>query len=366
MLEVNSIEQVRDFVRGATILGTGGGGDPDEGLRLLEKVLMEGKNIRLVNLSEIGRESVLVVPYYVGTIAPDAKTRKPVRIQEPIKIAFREMERILGRKISAVLASELGGFNASLALYIGAYMDLPVVDGDLLGRAAPELHQCTVHIFGIPMYPSVIVSETGNKIVVYEYSDIDDYEAIARYLSVLSGRFAAVVDTPLGIEGAEKAVIKNTMSMCIRVGEAVRIARGRKEDPVEEVRKILSGWKIFEGIVELYQHRDEGGFLKGESIVKGVGKYSGIKLKAWIMNEHLMAWIDNKPVVMAPDLIMFLNDEGEGITNSELKEGMRVNVLASRAPDIWRTENGLRYFSPRRFGFDLDYIPVEELVGETT
>ncbi|MEM3398344.1 MAG: DUF917 domain-containing protein [Nitrososphaerota archaeon] len=365
MFEVSNIEQIRDFVRGATILGTGGGGDPDEGLRLLEKVFLEGKKIKLVNLSEIDKESVIVVPYYVGTIAPDAKTRKPIKIQEPIKIAFREMERILGRKISAVLASELGGFNAPLALYMGAYMDLPVVDGDLLGRAAPELHQCTVHIFGIPMYPSVIVSETGNKVVVYEYSDIDDYEAIARYLSVLSGRFAAVVDTPLRIEDAEKAVVKNTLSMCIKVGEAVRIARGRRIDPVEEVRKILDGWRIFEGIVESYQYRDEKGFLRGEAIVKGAGKYSGMKLRTWIMNEHLMAWIDGKPVVMAPDLIMFLNDEGEGITNSELKEGMKVNVIASKAPDMWRTENGLKYFSPRRFGFDIDYIPIEELVGKT-
>lgn len=366
MFEVNNIEQVRDFVRGATILGTGGGGDPNEGLRLLEKVLSEGKKIKLVSLSEIDKESIIVVPYYVGTIAPDAKTRKPVRIQEPIKIAFREMERILGRKISAVLASELGGFNASLALYMGAYMDLPVVDGDLLGRAAPELHQCTVHIFGISMYPSVIVSETGNKVVIYEYSDIDDYEAIARYLSVLSGRFVAVVDTPLRIEDAEKAVIKNTMSICIKVGEAVRIARSKKIDPVEEVRKILDGWKIFEGIVESYQYRDEKGFLKGEAIVRGGGKYSGMKLKTWIMNEHLMVWINDKPVVMAPDLIMFLNDEGEGITNSELKEGMKVNVIASRAPEVWRTENGLKYFSPRRFGFDIDYIPIEELVKGIT
>ncbi|MEM3819938.1 MAG: DUF917 family protein, partial [Nitrososphaerota archaeon] len=140
---------------------------------------------------------------------------------------------------------------------------------------------------------------------------------------------------------------------------------GRRIDPVEEVRKIVGGWRIFEGIVESYQYRDEKGFLRGEAIVKGAGKYSGMKLRTWIMNEHLMAWIDGKPVVMAPDLIMFLNDEGEGITNSELKEGMKVNVIASKAPDMWRTENGLKYFSPRRFGFDIDYIPIEELVGKT-
>lgn len=362
MFEVEDVQQAEDFVRGATILGTGGGGDPGEGLRLLVEALSEIGSIKLVSLSEVDRDSVIVVPYYVGTIAPEAKTKKPVKVDEPIKVAFEEMERILGAEISAVLASELGGFNASLALYMGAYMGLPVIDGDLLGRAAPELHQCTVHIFGIPMYPSVIVSETGNKIVVYEYSDIDDYEAIARYLSVLSGRFVAVVDTPLRMDDAEKAVIKDTMSLCLKVGGAVRAARSRGLNPVGEVAKALGGWKIFEGYVKSYQYRDEGGFLMGEAVVEGVGGWSGKRLKTWIMNEHLMAWINGEPAAMAPDLIIFLNDEGEGITNTILKVGMKVNVIASRAPEIWRTENGLRFFSPRRFGFDIDYIPVEELV----
>jgi len=365
LLEISSLDQIRDFVRGATILGTGGGGDPEEGLRLLEKILSEGKKIRLVSLDEIDRSSVIVVPYYVGTIAPEAKTKKTIKIEEPIKVAFREMERILGVKISAVVASELGGFNASLALYMGAYMDLPVIDGDLLGRAAPELHQCTVHIFGIPMYPSVIVSETGNKIVVYEYSDIDDYEAIARYLSILSGRFVAVVDTPLKIEDAEKVVIRGSMSLCLKIGEAVRLAKMKNLDAVEEVRKILGGWKIFEGVVESYKYRDEGGFLKGEVLVKGIGRWRDKELKTWIMNEHLMAWINGKPVAMAPDLIMFLDDDGNGITNTVLREGMKVNVLATKAPEVWRTENGLKFFSPRKFGFDYDYIPVEKLVEES-
>ncbi len=364
MFEISSIGQARDFVRGATILGTGGGGNPEEGLKLLEGILSEDKRIRLVDLNEMSEDSIVVVPYYVGTIAPDAKTRKPVKIEEPIKVAFKEMEYILGAKISGVLASELGGFNASIALYMGAYMNLPVIDGDLLGRAAPELHQCAVHVFGIPMYPSVIVSETGNRIVVYEYSDIDDYEAIARYLSVLSGRFVAVVDTPLRMEDARKVVIRNTMSLCLKLGETVRIARTRRTNPVEEVRRLLGGWKIFEGVVKSYKYKNEGGFLRGEAIVEGISVWRDKELKTWIMNEHLMAWIDGKLAAMAPDLIIFLDEEGEGITNTVLREGMKVNVIVVKAPEIWRTESGLRFFGPRRFGFDYDYVPVEELVEE--
>lgn len=362
MLILKEYEDIEDFVRGATILGTGGGGDPQEGLKLLKEGLSRAGKIKLINLEELSEDDIIVVPYYVGTIAPTAKTKKPVKISNPIKIAIEEMEKVLGRKVTAVTATELGGFNASIALYIGAELNMPVVDGDLLGRAAPELHQCIVHVFKIPMYPSVLVSETGNKIVIYEYSDIDDYEAIARYLSMLSGRFVAVVDTPLTLEKARAALIKGTLSKCLKLGRVIREARKLNEDPIEKVVKELDGWKIFLGVVEDYKWRDERGFLIGEVKLKGLGKYSGKTLKTWIMNEHIMAWLNDKPIVMPPDLIMFLDDSGEGITNSELKVGMKINVIAAKAPEIWRSPEGLKLFGPRKFGLDYDYTPVEELV----
>ncbi len=360
-----SLKDKRDLeylVLGTTILGTGGGGDPKEGLKLLEEALSIRGRIDVVQLKELDKDSIIVVPYFVGTIAPGAKTKKPVKISEPIKKAFDEMEKHLGKKITAVLASEIGGLNTAVPLYVGAKMGLPVVDGDLLGRAAPELHQCTVHIYDIPMYPAVIVTSTGNVVLVKEYSDIDDYEAIARYLSVLDGKSAAVVDTPLTIDKASKAVVKNTISLSYKLGKRVYETREKGEDPVKAIVEVLNGWKIFEGVVDKYNWRDEGGFLLGEVEVKGTGKWSNHVLRTWIKNEHIMAWIDDKPIVMPPDLIMFVLDDGEPVTNTELREGYKVNVLAAKAPEMWRTPKGLELFGPRHFGFDYDYVPVEELV----
>ena len=362
MFSLTSIKEIEDLVLGATILGTGGGGSPEEGLKLLEEALAIAKEIKIIDLDEVPSDSIIVVPYYVGTIAPTAKTKKPVKIKEPIKVAFEEMEKLLGRKIAAVAACEIGGFNTAIALYIGAKLGLPAIDGDLLGRAAPELHQCTVHIFDIPMYPSVIVTETGNIVVVKKYADIDDYEAIARYMSVLAGRFAAVVDTPLSREDAEKAVIKGTISLCIKLGKSVRGAREKGLDPIDAVVKALNGWKVFEGVVDKYKWRDEAGFLVGEATLRGIGKWEGHTFRTWIKNEHIMAWRDDEPITMPPDLIMFLRDDGEPITNTDLREGMKVHVVVSKAPDVWRTSKGLELFGPRHFGFDVDYIPVEKLV----
>mgnify|MGYP001626360262 CR=1 FL=1 len=362
MFSLTRKEDVENLILGATILGTGGGGDPREGSKLLEEALRVRGKIDIVKPEELPEEGVVVVPYFVGTVAPTAKARKPIRIEEPMRKAFEEMRSYLGKEIVGVLASEIGGLNTAIALYISAIIGLPALDGDLLGRAAPELHQCTVHIFNIPMYPSIIVTSTGNIVLIKQYSDIDDYEALARYLSVLDGKSAAVVDTPLTIKQAKEVMIRDTISLSYRLGESVRLARMRYEDPVNAIVNTLNGWRIFEGIVEKYDWRDEKGFLIGEAVVRGRGKWHNHVLKTWIKNEHIIAWLDEKPIVMPPDLIIFVAPDGEPITNANLREGMEVNVIAARAPEIWRSPKGIELFGPRHFGFDYDYVPVEKLI----
>jgi len=362
-LRFKSELDVKKLVLGATILGTGGGGDPEEGFRILyDAIKATNRPVELINIEDIPSEGFIVVPYYVGSIAPGLKPKKPVKIADPISKAFELLERELGGRIVGVVASEMGGFNTPVALSIGVLKGFPAVDGDLLGRAAPELHQCTVHIFGYSMAPSALVSETGNIIIVKDYADIDDYESIARYLSVLAGRFVAVVDTPLTREKAEKAVVKNTISLAYKLGDEVLRAIESKESPAEKIAKLLNGWVVFEGIVERYVWRDEKGFLKGEVYIRGRGKYAGRLVKSYIMNEHIMVWIDNEPLVMPPDLFTLIAPSGTPITNTVLKENMEVVAIAAPAPQVWRTPRGLELFGPRHFGFDYNYVPVEELV----
>ncbi len=361
---VKSVEDAKKLVTGLTILATGGGGDPVKGLGLLKEAVEKTGGVKIVDLDELPEDSLIVAPYYVGSMAPGLRSRKPVKIPDPMQRAFEVLSEVLGARVRAVVASELGGLNTPIALSIGARFNLPAVDGDLLGRAAPELHQCTVHVFGVPMYPSVIVSETGNVVIVREYADIDDYESVARYMAVLSGGHVAVVDTPLTLEAAKKVVIRNTLSLAYRLGEAVLEARARGLNPAEKAAEVLGGWVVFKGVVEKYEWRDEGGFLKGEAVIKGIDEFAGMTLKSWIKNEHIMVWVDGKPLVMPPDIFTLLRVDGEPLTNADLKEGMVVYGLAAKAPDIWRTPEGLKYFGPRHFGFDYDYIPVEKLVRE--
>jgi DUF917 family protein len=364
MFKISSIHEIEDLVRGAAVLATGGGGSPTEGLKMLEEALRIKGEINFIDVDEVPENWIVAVPYQVGTMAPLAKTRKIVKISDPMPSAFKELERILNKKINAVLPGEIGGGNTSVAINIGARMGLPVIDGDLIGRAAPEIIQASQHIFDVPLYPSVLVSETGNILIIKKYADMEDYEAIARFLSILSGRFVAVVDTPLVKEDLKKVVIKNTISECIKIGRVIREARESNRDPVEAIVKVMSGWKIFEGIVKSYTWKNEGGFLIGEALLEGVNEWQGHELKSWIKNEHIIAWRNNKPIVMPPDLMTFLLDNGEAVINDDLKKGMKIQVVAAKAPEVWRTPKGLELFGPKHFGFDLEYVPVEKLIKQ--
>jgi DUF917 family protein len=64
---------------------------------------------------------------------------------------------------------------------------------------------------------------------------------------------------------------------------------------------------------------------------------------------------------MPPDLIVFLDPRGYGITNDAVAVGVGLSVVAARAPEVWRTARGLEFFGPKHFGFDFEYVPVESL-----
>jgi hypothetical protein len=362
MLALESKEAVEDLVVGTTILGTGGGGSPQEGKRVLDSDLKAGRRLRVVSLDEVSEDSLLVSPYYIGSVAPGVRPSKKVIIAEPFAAALESVERRFGRKVAATVATELGGENTAAALHVASQLGIPMVDGDLLGRAGPELHQSTTHVFGASMAPSVVVSETGNVVFIERYADIDDYESLARYVSVLAGGRAAVIDTPLTKSTASKIVIKGTISKSITVGKAVRQALQDRLDPIDAVRKALDGWLLFTGAVEKYEWKNERGFLFGDVTLRGNKEWQGHIFRSWIKNEHIFAWRDSKPTVMPPDLIMFLDHSGHGITNDALKPGLEVSVMAAKAPEVWRTARGLEFFGPKHFGFDFEYVPVERLV----
>jgi hypothetical protein len=133
---------------------------------------------------------------------------------------------------------------------------------------------------------------------------------------------------------------------------------------VEAVKEVTGSFEIFRGKIIDVQRRTEKGFAKGEAVFQGTDHYEKSSLTLHFQNENLVAIQDGEVVVSVPDLITVLDAEtGEPITTESLRYGFRVVILGIPCSPKWRTLEGLKLVGPRYFGYDIDYVPVEEKYG---
>ena len=101
------------------------------------------------------------------------------------------------------------------------------------------------------------------------------------------------------------------------------------------------------------------GWARGSVVIEWLDSFMGSEMKIDFQNENLIAYLDEDPVCMVPDLICLVEtDRGEPITTELLRYGFRVTVLGFLAPHLWTGEKGLAVVGPRAFGYQLDYSPL--------
>ena len=69
MVMIKTDQEIQDFVRGCTFMGTGGGGDPQVGIAWLKAARDEGIEITWVDRTEIPDDTWTVCPFLMGSIA---------------------------------------------------------------------------------------------------------------------------------------------------------------------------------------------------------------------------------------------------------------------------------------------------------
>jgi hypothetical protein len=216
---------------------------------------------------------------------------------------------------------------------------------------------------GVEATPSVVADTKGDITVVEKYGSPAQYEAIVRSLAVAAGGSAFVIDSPVPAARAFTAGIEGTVSKAIELGKAIGNAAGKREDPVVAAKRFLDAFTLFHGEISEYTLEEKAGFLVGDVWIDGRKECSGSKLRVWVKNENIVAWRDDKPAAISPDLICLLDPSGHGVTNSAIRKGQTVSVLAARSPAIWRTAKGIDFFGPRHFGFEFDYVSIERLLN---
>jgi uncharacterized protein len=351
---------LEDLAVGAAVLGTGGGGNPYIGKLLAKQAIREYGPVRLVNLDEVPDEALVVPSAMMG--APTVMVEKLPRGDEIIH-AFKALEDYLGRHITHTVSIEAGGLNSTTPFSVAAQMGIPLVDCDGMGRAFPEIQMVTPTMFGISATPMALADEKGNTALI---NTVDNRwtERLARSITIDMGATAMIALYVLTGKQLKEAMVPGTIGLAQELGRLIRETRAAHGDPVRAILERLRGFQIFAGKIADVQRRTEAGFARGEARIEGIDGDADSVLTIRFQNEHLVAIRNDEIVATVPDLIIVLDAEsGEPVTTEELRYGFRVAVIVTPCDARWRTPAGLALVGPRYFGYDVDYVPVEERFG---
>jgi hypothetical protein len=331
--------QLEDIAWGSTLLGSGGGGSVHDGLRLIAE--MENK-ITLLDPADLPESANAVMVAGIG--APKALAEKKFGPEAIIAYeAIKNWMAVGGVKIEYLMPGEIGGLNTITPLYVAAQKNVSVVDADGNGRAVPELATGLYPIYKIPTSPIVIANKAGDIIVAYLGDPLDTKaaETIARTAAVSFGMLAAFATWIVNIATIKKCLVVNSISKAEKIGRAIRKAKASVKDAVKQVIAVTGGKELFRGKIKKIEMRTAEGFDFGRTTIEGIAKYKGKTFIIDSKNENMIAWQNEKPVIMVPDLIAMMTTKGEPLSNADTKEGMEIAIIGIHAPEPWmRTRDG--------------------------
>lgn len=336
-------QEIEDIIKGATLLGAGGGGSAKTGLGLVEEI----GEVTLVEPEDVPDDSNVVVVAGMGS--PVVLLKEGWRGEEVP--ALERLEKVTGKKVDYVVPVETGGFNSVTPLHAGAVKGLPVIDGDGAGRAIPELEMTMFYIHGVPISPISLADSKGNSAVLY-VTDAYMGEELGRAVTTVFGMTAGLVCHLMTGKQLKEAVIPGALSVAEKVGKSIREAKASGTDVVEAAIKAMDGTLLARGRITKKTEEVKAGFDYGRVFVRDII----VDYK----NENMMAWRKDKPFVTVPDSICWLRADGEPLTNADVEEGMDVAVIGRKAYEKWRTPEGFKVFTHvlESIGYKGGYVPI--------
>lgn len=348
-------EDLEDIAIGGAVLGTGGGGDPYIGKLMAQQAIRKHGPVRLISADDLADDALVVPACMMG--APTVMTEKLPQGEELLN-AFHALEKVMGRKIDAVLCGEAGGVNSCVPFVVAAATGLPMVDADGMGRAYPELQMVTWTLHGVSATPMVLCDDKGNSLVLDTVSNAWT-ERLARAATIEMGGSALLTFYPMSGKVAREGSVKGTLSLCARIGRTLRATRAAHGDPIAALQDMLGADVLFHGRVVDIERRTEGGFARGRARFAGVEDWRAHELRLDFQNEFLMAERDGEIIATTPDLIAVVEaDSGAPVTTDALKYGQRLVALAWDCDPAWKTPGGIALVGPRYFKYDRDYVPL--------
>lgn len=344
--------------------------DPSQFIVDIKKALSDGKTFRMIHPEKVPHDEMVIAVQAIGGGGPwqyviDRTNEQGLKkIPDPERSVVELFSKYTGKEVAALVRSEAAGATAT-ALLLGAEMGIPTLDGGITGRAVPEVQQSIPWINGMASIPTAIITPWGDQIIIANAADEYRVEDIARAIAVASGGDAWISMTPMLGDQLDRGILSGNLSEAELYGKTVRVAREEGRNPIAELLKVSGGYQVFEGVVSKSEERGDRGFNWVEAEFEGTGEFAGKHYRMFVKNENIVGWLDGEISAMSPDYIYNLDpDTGEstlGVGYGGYVVGEKVAIVVVPAPPQWRSPKGVELMGPRHFGFDFDFIPIEEL-----
>ena len=337
---------------GGAVLGSGGGGDPYVGRLMTSQSIGESGSVKVIDIESLPDEALILPIAMMG--APTVMVEKFPSGNEFAQL-IPLIEKLLTKPVSAILCAEAGGLNSTIPFVAASKLGLPIIDGDAMGRAFPELQMVTFTLGGISATPMAMVDEKGNGCTFDTISNVWT-EKLARAITIQMGGSAMCSLYPVTAKQCKDYLIRGSLSLIHHIGN---IIEKHSFNAYQLLVKELNGKHLFQGRVRDVERRSEGGWNRGIVKLEGTGEFVNRDAKIDFQNEFLVAMEGDTILATTPDLIcVFDANTGAPVTAETIKYGLAVNVLGLPCDPIWRSEKALDIIGPRYFKYDIDYQPL--------
>ncbi|KAF4620233.1 hypothetical protein G7Y89_g14587 [Cudoniella acicularis] len=350
---------------GTGVLGVGSCGEPYPAYIACLQALRSGKNITIRRQGTLPDDAVVLVAGFMGS---------PSVYLERIPDAMRGVMKATGiSTFDAVIPNEIGGMNAFEALLAAHRFNKSTLDTDLVARAYPMVWQTVRCLRDVPVVPASVADGAGKQEVFKIARDNLEAEDLMREACTNLGSLSGMCVNP--VYGTEARTLpQNSFSHAWSIGRSIALSRAQKQDPITSLLASENGTLLFTGKMISVTRNVAEGFTRGSVLLESFepdmnkNKSPSLKRESLLIdfeNENLSARLldengkELRVLACCPDLITVLDKaNGAPLGISDYKYGLRVSVIALRAPPVWTSPRGLELGGPRAFGLEIDYVGV--------
>ncbi len=348
------IDDIDDMALGATLLGTGGGGDAYIAKLMVKQAIEKYGPIDIVAPEELPQDGLVMSCAVIGS---------PTVILEkiPSGVEFigsvKAMAAYFGKDPVALMPIEVGGMNTLVPLAIAGEMGLPVIDADSMRRAFPQIEMTVFTLAGLKATPLSIADEKGN-VCIFEATSNQLAETLSRGAVITLGMANSITAYTMTAEQIGKHGVQGSMSYCTELGKHMGAVQRGEDGAMGAFLDFADAKLLFTGKVTDIDRRTTEGFARGTVMLEHVSE-AGRDMRIEIQNENLVAWDGDTPVVTVPDLISMIDHETAiPVLTEQLAYGQRLDVVAMPCAPEWHRDGMLELVGPRAFGYDMDYVPI--------